>query len=221
MAAHDKNAKLVTKLMQDIDIAMFTTVGANGYLVSRPLSTQQVEFDGERLWFFTEADSPKVAEMRKHPKVNVGYASKGKNTYLSVAGDASLNRDRGKIEELWSDALKAFFPKGVNDRNLALIEVRVRTIEYWEGPGSLIGKAITFLVARVTGNDDVLGENKIVTMKHSATGRRASAKKPTGKAMPPAKKSTARKQPARKGVAGKSVAKKATARKKTAKRARS
>lgn len=71
MATTDKHAALLGKLLENIDIAMLTTVGANGYLVSRPLSTQQAQFDGKRVWFFTEADSPKIDEIRRHPKVNL------------------------------------------------------------------------------------------------------------------------------------------------------
>lgn len=160
-----KDVELVAKLMEDIDIAMFTTVGPGGYLVSRPLSTQDVTFDGERVWFFTEADSPKVAELKRNGKVNLAYASKGKNTYISVTGDARLSRDQSRIDQFWNDALKAFFPKGRQDPNLALIEVALRTAEYWDGPGSFLGKAISFVIARVTGDDDVLAKTRIVDIK--------------------------------------------------------
>ncbi len=183
MATQSKKAKLVADMIKDIDHCMFTTVGADGYLVSRPLSTTQVEFDGKRIWFFTSLDSPKCGEIRKHPKVNVAYASKSKSTYVSVSGKASLNQDRALIEEFWNDALKAFFPKGKTDPRLTLIEVEVRTVEYWDGPSSLIGKAITFLIARVTKNEEVMGENRMVTM----APRRPAAKKAAAKKTPAAK----------------------------------
>ena len=80
MASAEKTAALLGKLIEGIDIAMLTTVGRDGYLVSRPLSTQKSSYDGRRVWFFTEADSPKIAEVRRHPKVNLAYASKDKNT---------------------------------------------------------------------------------------------------------------------------------------------
>src|SRR5918993_92290 len=99
MASLDKHAALLGKLLENIDIAMLTTVGANGYLVSRPLSTQQATFDGERVWFFTEADSPKIGEIRRHPKVNLAYASKDKNTYVSLAGDARVTRKEEVMAE--------------------------------------------------------------------------------------------------------------------------
>ena len=165
MAKAHPTAQALAKLVEKIDIAMFTTVGPNGYLVSRPLSTQAASFDGERLWFFVDATSPKVDEIRAHPKVNVAYASQDRNTYVSLAGDATLVRDRARIASFWNDALKAFFPRGCDDPDLALIEVRPRTAEYWDGPGSFLGKALSFAVARVTGNDDAMGVNRIVDLR--------------------------------------------------------
>lgn len=174
MATPDKHAALLGKLLEKIDIAMLTTVGPNGYLVSRPLSTQQATFDGERVWFFTEADSPKIDEIRRHAKVNLAYASKDKNTYISLAGDARISRDQAKIDELWSDAMKAFFPKGRDDPNLVLLEVAVRTAEYWDGPGTMLGKLLTFMVARVTGQEEIMADNRILDL----TGARTTSRLP-------------------------------------------
>lgn len=202
----------LAKLMKKIDIAMLATIGKGGYLVSRPLSTQTAEFDGERIWFMTEADSPKVAEIRRNARVNVAYASKDANTYISAAGDARVRRDQALIDAFWNDAMKAFFPKGKDDPNLTLIEVQVRTIEYWDGPGSWLGKAATFLVARVTGNDDVMGENRIVDL---ATGR---STKPPGSDRPGTRRAPTPRKPAVK-KATKKTAKKAAARKSTTKQA--
>ena len=219
-----ETAQRLAKVVEKIDIAMFTTVGPGGYLVSRPLSTQTASFDGERIWFMTEADSPKVAEIRRHPKVNVAYASKDANTYISAAGDARVRRDQDLIDGFWNDAMKAFFPKGKDDPNLTLIEVQVRTIEYWDGPGSWLGKAATFLVARVTGNDDVMGQNRIVDLatgrsrKPPGADRPGSRRAPTPKAARTgarggAAKKTTKIKPAARKTGAKSVAKKTAAKK--------
>lgn len=231
MASLSKNAELIGKLLENIDIAMLTTVGAGGFLMSRPLSTQQATFDGQRVWFFTEADSPKIGEIRRHPKVNLAYASKSRNTYVSLTGTASVNRDRARIDSLWNDALKAFFPKGKDDPNLVLLEVDVHSAQYWDGPGTLIGKAISFVIARITKTEEVMGENRIVDLK----GRRITSRKPPsdkaggasgaaaakravsgGKA---AKKTAGKKATTKKATAKKATAKKATAKKATAKKA--
>ena len=202
-----EDAQTIAKLIEDIDITMFTTVGSEGYLVSRPLSTQKAQFDGEKVWFFVAGDSPKVAEIERNSKVNLAYASKGRNTYVSVAGDAYVNNDPVKIEAFWNDALKAYFPRGINDPKLTLIEVAVRTAEFWDGPGSLIGKAIAFAVARVTKRDDAMGENRIVDLRPG----RATSKSPRAR-------TTAAKTPARKAASSRAPAKKATAKKATAKK---
>ena len=63
MAISSSKRDRLRKLIKDIDIAMFTTTGEAGFPVSRPLSTQEAEFDGEVLWFFTRRSSPKVREI--------------------------------------------------------------------------------------------------------------------------------------------------------------
>ncbi|MBP6796926.1 MAG: pyridoxamine 5'-phosphate oxidase family protein [Luteimonas sp.] len=208
MATRKQEIEHLAKLMKKIDIAMLATVGKGGHLVSRPLSTQCASFDGERVWFLTEGDTPKVGEIRRHPKVNVAYASKDANTYLSVAGEARVLRDQALIDTFWNDAMKAFFPRGKDDPNLMLIEVDVDTVEYWDGPGSWIGKALTFAVARVTGNDDVMGENRIVDLRSGRSRKPPSndTAKRGGKA--PVKKAGAKKSPARKKAATKAATKK-------------
>ena len=212
MAVASKTTKLLGKLLEDIDIAMLTTVGREGYLVSRPLSTQKASFDGRRVWFFTEADSPKVAEVRRNPKVNLAYASKDKNTYVSLSGRARINRDPILRAQFWNDAMKAFFPKGCNDPNLVLLEVEPRTVEYWDGPGSFIGKAISFIVARVTKREEVLGENRLLDLRERPV--RARLPPSHADARKPAKKSTPKKA-ATKKTAAKRIAAKRTAAKKT------
>ncbi|NZA27364.1 pyridoxamine 5'-phosphate oxidase family protein [Luteimonas sp. SJ-92] len=150
-------------LIEDVDIAMLTTIGPDGRLVSRPLGTQEVEFDGD-LWFATGADSGKVAEIRANPHVNVAYASPSKNVYVSVAGIASIVDDREKIERFWSPAMKIYFPEGKDDPNLRLIRVGAQSAEYWDGPGSAVGKALYLATAAVTGDAGAMSDNERIDL---------------------------------------------------------
>lgn len=154
----------LAELIKDVEVAMFTTTGVDGRLYSRPLGTQQVTFDGN-LWFATAADSPKVAEIARNPRVNVAYASPGKNTYVSVAGVAQVIDDRARIEQLWSPAMKLFFPGGKDDPNLRLIHVRAESAEYWDGPGTLLGKALAFVLSAVEDEPKALGDNGFVDLR--------------------------------------------------------
>ena len=151
-------------LIKDVEVAMFTTTGVDGRLYSRPLGTQEVEFDGD-LWFATSADSPKIAEIALNPRVNVAYASPSKNSYVSVAGTARVVDDRAKVEELWSPAMKLFFPEGKDDPNLRLIHVRAESAEYWDGPGTLLGRALSFVLAAVQDEPGRLADNGFVDLR--------------------------------------------------------
>lgn len=164
MSEHAQHIQKLAELIRDVDIAMLTTRKADGSLVSRPLGTQDIEFDGD-LWFATGADSEKVAEIAADPRVNVAYASSGRNTYVSVAGTASVVRDRAKIEELWSPAMKVFFPSGKDDPNLVLIRVRAESAEYWDGPGTVFGKALYFVLTAVTDNPATLSDHATMDLR--------------------------------------------------------
>jgi len=154
----------LAELIKDVEVAMFTTRGVDGRLYSRPLGTQQVAFDGD-LWFATAADSPKVAEIALDPRVNVAYASPSKNTYVSVAGVARIIDDRAKVEALWSPAMKLFFPGGPDDPSLRLIHVRAETAEYWDGPGTLLGSALSFVLSAVQDEPARLGDNGFIDLR--------------------------------------------------------
>ncbi len=232
-----KSVRQIADLLEKIDTAMLTTVGPDGFLVSRPLSTRASSFDGKRVWFFTEADSPKVAEIARHPKVNLAYASSDRNTYVSLAGTAEVNRDRRRITRLWNDAMKAFFPNGKDDPNLVLLEVQVRSIEYWDGPGSLIGQLVGFVVARVTGKEEHMGDNRLIDMsgKRSASrlppshedapagarkaARQALKKAPAKKAAKAPKKAATKKAATKKAATKKAATKKAATKKAATKKA--
>ena len=68
MNSQQDGMKELRKIVKDADIAILTTVNAQGQLVSRPLAVQEAEFDGD-LWFFTEDPSPKADEIRANPQV--------------------------------------------------------------------------------------------------------------------------------------------------------
>ena len=110
---------------------MLTTIGSDGSLRCRPMATQQAEFDGT-LWFFTQADSPKVDEVQQEQHVNVSYTDCAEHRYVSISGRATLIQERQKLEELWSPILNTWFPLGLDDPQLALLRVEADSWEYWD-----------------------------------------------------------------------------------------
>jgi general stress protein 26 len=140
----------IRELIKDIRFAMLTTVDEDGSLRSRPMATQKAELDGD-LWFFTSAGSSKVDEVQHDQRVNLSYAAPDDNTYVSLSGTAVLVRDPAKMKELWNPALKAWFPKGLEDPEIALLRVRVEKGEYWDSPSSKMVQLAGFVKAIATG----------------------------------------------------------------------
>lgn len=162
-ATHAEAVEAIAKLMKHFRVGMLTTRGTDGALKSRPLGTQEVEFDGD-VWFATGFDSEKVREIEADPQVNVSFQDDGANRYVSIHGRARIVRDRAKIDALWSPAMKIFFPGGKDDPNLCLVQVQAEGGEYWDGPGSALGKLVYLATAAVTGNPGAMSEHATVDL---------------------------------------------------------
>lgn len=156
-AAHQEAVETVRDLIKGIDTAMLTTVSSEG-LVSRPMKTQEVEFDGD-LWFLTMKDTFKYEELQQNPHVNVSYVGK---SYVSIRGKAELVDSRAKIKEFWNAAYAKLLDTTSDDPNLVLIKVKAETAEYWE-TGNLT-KVVQRFFAKLTGNESDTELNKTVDL---------------------------------------------------------
>ncbi|MBA3913972.1 MAG: pyridoxamine 5'-phosphate oxidase family protein [Acidobacteriales bacterium] len=158
MSETDSPVKKVAELIKKVKFALLTTRHEDGTLHSRPMATQQVEFDGD-LWFFSGWSTEKVQELQQSPDVNVSFADPGDNVYVSVGGKGELVRDRKKAEELWNPLYKAWFPKGLEDPELCLLKIVATQAEYWDTPSSKMVQLAGFIKATVTGQRYEPGEH--------------------------------------------------------------
>ena len=160
---NQENIEKLRKLIKGIKIAMLTTVNkSDGTLHSRPMGTQEVEFDGD-LWFFTQSNSQKVNEIQKDQTVNVSYA--GDNRYVSVSGKAQVVYDKAKMKDLWSPIYKVWFPDGLEDPTLRLLKVNVEKAEYWDNPGGLVATIIGFAEGLINKDTSKMGENETINLR--------------------------------------------------------
>ncbi|HVS70848.1 MAG TPA: membrane protein insertion efficiency factor YidD [Phycisphaerae bacterium] len=155
----------IAELIKDVRVCMLTTAERDGSLRSRPMATmeQRGPFDGV-LWFFTELESGKVGEVAEERHVNLSYARPSDQVYVSVSGLAIVVRDRAKARELWTPILKAWFPGGVDDPNLALLRVQATEAEYWESPHGTLVKAAALIKAVTGGEKYEPGQNRRVDL---------------------------------------------------------
>ncbi|TAE31999.1 MAG: pyridoxamine 5'-phosphate oxidase [Cytophagales bacterium] len=159
---HNPDLEKIKELVEDIRIAMMTTVDEGGHLVSRPMAVMQMDTDGT-LWFFTKKSSPKVDQIENHEQqVNLSFADTGDSSYVSISGTAQETDDRAKIEELWSPMAKPWFPEGKDDPQLTILKVHTNMAEYWDSNSSRMVRFLEMARAAVTGDTYKEGENKKV-----------------------------------------------------------
>jgi general stress protein 26 len=127
----ERQVRKLRKLIKGARIAMLTTVSSDGRLRSRPMAVLKGGFDGD-LWFVTRSTTPKTGEIRENQHVNVAYSDHEDDRYVSISGLASLVKDPARIQDLWKRRLRAWFPDGKKDPDLALIRVRIDRAEVWD-----------------------------------------------------------------------------------------
>ena len=146
---HAESVEKVRELIGDIKVALLTTTDDRGTLHSRPMYTQQTEFDGD-LWFATSKSSSLVAELRNNASVLVNYANPESQRFVVIAGDAVVVHDQAKIDELWNPSLKMWFKGGPTDPDLVLLKVESRRADFWDSPAAPV-RWFQFLAGMATG----------------------------------------------------------------------
>ncbi|MBL8850056.1 MAG: pyridoxamine 5'-phosphate oxidase family protein [Planctomycetaceae bacterium] len=117
------------KLLERFSQAMLVTRTADGHLRARPMALADVDEAGD-LWFATARDSTKIEEI--HFDRNVCVTFQDSSHYLSVGGLARCETDRDRIDELWQETWRIWYPNGKDDPALTLLVVEAHTGEYWD-----------------------------------------------------------------------------------------
>lgn len=144
-----------TELVADFRTCMFSTIGPDGLIHSRPMAIQEVATDGT-VWFFGFADAPKLAQLDTPAGVNLTFGNDMR--FVSVSGSATVVDDLAKKRELWNPFAKAWFQTEADDPMVALIRFDPSGGEYWDGPGRT-GQAIGLVKALLGKGTPADGDN--------------------------------------------------------------
>jgi general stress protein 26 len=153
-------------LIKDIRYAMLTTRHPDGFLHSRPMTTQNAaDGEGDSLWFFLSRSGEPLHDLQAIDQVNLSYAEPAKDTYVSVSGVAELVEDVQQKHRLWSKMNEAYFPNGPDDPDVALVRVRIQQADFWDVKESKMVQLFKMAGAAVTGHaPPQLGERGQVRM---------------------------------------------------------
>ena len=159
----DEARTKIAELVKGIHICMMTTVATDGSMDARPMAVQAKPFDGT-LWFLTRASSGKVEEVKDDQHVTLSFAEPSDSKYITLKGRASVSQDRSKIHDLWNSMYKAWFPKGEDDPDIAVLRVDVSDGDYWEASSSKVLFYAKYAIAAVSGGSVPVGEQGHVTV---------------------------------------------------------
>lgn len=158
-------------MVEELEVAMFTTRRPDGRLVSRPMATQ-ARADGADLWFVTARYSDKLEEIEFDPQVNLAYYKDGSTEWISVSGTATASTDRAKIRELHSPDWAIYFPDEGGDKNggpedprLVLVGVDIESARFMEVNKPKAVVLYELARAKVTGGTPDIAETRHVDGK--------------------------------------------------------
>lgn len=151
----------IHELLEDFESAMLVTSGeSSSPFHARPMEVAHLDKDC-RVWFFTSVKSPKVGEIRQDDHVLLTF-QKDHRKYLTLTGKADIVTDRTRIEALWKESYRSWFPDGVADPDLALVKVIPERAEFWDNSGT---KGIRYLYeaakARIQGTTPHIEEGEV------------------------------------------------------------
>ena len=126
------NQQQLDELLQRFDTAMLVTATATGMLRARPMAVA-AHRGGGILYFATRVEDGKLDELIADARVAVTMQQG--NRYVSITGIARIEIDRALADEIWSAAMRVWFPEGASDPALVLIRVEPEQAEFWDRSG--------------------------------------------------------------------------------------
>lgn len=125
-------------LASQFEIGMLVTHD-EGEMRARPLAVY-LDRTGKQFRFLTRASAHKVTEAKTDNTVCITLADPAANLFLSISGEAEITQDPKLIDQLWNAAAAAWFESGPDNPDIAVLAIKPRHAEYWEGPPSTLTK---------------------------------------------------------------------------------
>ncbi len=161
---HSQAIEKLRDLVKKVPVCMFTTVDNEGEVTSRPMTTIDVDNEGN-FWFFTNEFGEKLLNESYDNGAYLIYSHPGVNTYVNIKGISNVIIDKNKIEALWKPMLKAWFPLGTNDPKLCLIKVITEEAKFWNSTSNKM--VVLYNIVKAIASKEKYEEGEVGTLKLS------------------------------------------------------
>lgn len=119
------------QLFEQLNLVRAGMLGIEGsHSHMQPMAHMKDKDGLPRLWFFTSRSGDLFREVGAGGHAHFCVVGKSQDYHACLMGDLHENRDRGKIEEYWSDMAAAWF-NGKDDPDIALLEFDLLDAAIW------------------------------------------------------------------------------------------
>lgn len=148
--------KKIKELAESIDYTMFITNLESQPFHAVPMSTKEVDEDGN-IWFLSNRNSSHNKNMEREKRAHLIYSDKGSFEFLSIYGRVTISTDRAKIKDLYGSGDDAWFD-GVDDPNITAVKIEPDDAHYWDTKNGKVISLLKMAKGAITGNEPDLGE---------------------------------------------------------------
>lgn len=143
-------------------VAMLTLPIPHQGLQSRPMTPLELDADGCIWMMVSRASLEKVGlSSQGVPTANLAYSDEGDSTYVSITGRLSGVDDARRKQEVWSLVGRPWFD-GPDDPDLLLLSLRPQHVEIWDGPHSVVVKALALAASVAAARPIGLGDHQVI-----------------------------------------------------------
>ena len=147
----DEAVEKVKQLVKKAGTCFFcTSITTGKAITTRPMAVQQTDDEGN-LYFLSASDSTHNAEIENDPMVQLFFQGSSYDSFLTLYGKATINRDKMLIDELWNPMIKTWFTEGKDDPRITVIKVAATEGYYWDTKHGKLVSFVKQLVGVATG----------------------------------------------------------------------
>jgi general stress protein 26 len=121
----------IRQIVSQFRVGMLVTHAEDASMHARPMRIAAHEGDGI-LWFLSDVDSEKIIQLGGDARATVVFQDPEETRFLSMTGFAGATTERERVEALWNESFRPYFPRGNGDPQLCAIYFEPTEAEYWD-----------------------------------------------------------------------------------------
>lgn len=142
-------------VIDEFDTCIMTTFTPDGQPHGRPMHIARR--DGRTLWFVTGTGSAKAHEIAVDDAVVL--TMQAGTSWVAATGTARTDASAGRVADLWTETMRAWFPEGPEDSSAMALAVQLESAEFWTMSGTdvvsfAVGVAKSILTRTAIDSDD-------------------------------------------------------------------